>query len=72
MSTGVCDDKSRLIQEYQRTAEFYCAAVNNLAKKIGIVQKAEYERLSAATEKARYLSADAHDRLEHHIAKHGC
>lgn len=67
-----CEEKKRLMQEYQRTTEIYSAAVNDLAKKMGVVLKPEYERLSAATEKARHTSADARDRLERHIAQHGC
>src|SRR5581483_1205842 len=72
MSATICEEKAQLMREYQRTTELYAAAVNNLAKKMGVLLKAEYDRLNAATETARHASADARDRLQRHIAQHGC
>jgi hypothetical protein len=66
------EEKNRLMQEYQRTTEIYSAAVKSLAKKMGVIPKSEYVAMSASTEQARYNSMDARDRLERHIAQHGC
>jgi hypothetical protein len=67
-----CEEKTYLLNEYQRATEAYSAELRELTEKIGIVGKAEYDRLNEATEKARHISADARDRLQRHIAQHGC
>ena len=58
--------------EYQQTTAIYSAAVNILAKKMGVLPKSEYVVMSAAAEQARYDSIDARDHLELHIRQHGC
>jgi len=72
MPTASCEEKTRLTVEYHETIQLYSAAVNELARKTGVVLKEEYDRLSVAAEKARQVSTDARARLERHIAKHGC
>jgi len=67
-----CEEKSRLLQEYQRTTELYSSAVAELARKIGIVPRQKYQRLHEAAEKARFASADARDRMERHVFQHRC
>jgi hypothetical protein len=65
-----CDEKLRLLVEYQGVTQAYSAAIAKMVVK-GISQ-AEYRHFRALTEKARHSSMAARDRLERHIAEHGC
>jgi len=68
----VCPEKLRLMTEYNQTTNEYSLAVSVQLEKMGIVPKLEYRKVQQATEKARHISADARDKLERHIAQHGC
>jgi hypothetical protein len=68
----ICEEKTGLLLEYQRTTGTYAAAVSELVRQMGVVQKTEYDRLNQIAEQARHVSADARDRLERHIAQHDC
>ena|ERR1041385_419110 len=67
-----CTKKVQLLQEYQKATEVYSLAVTDLVKKIGIVAKVEYERLTDLSEICRDRSSHARDRLNRHVAEHGC
>jgi len=67
-----CEEKTRLLLEYQRTTEVYSTAVGDVAKNIGVVSKSEYERLHQAAEEARHESFAARERLDRHVAEHHC
>ena len=71
-SARACEEKTRLLLEYQTTTELYSKAVAELAAKMGVVPRSEYDKLNEAAEKARHISADARDHLERHIANHHC
>jgi hypothetical protein len=68
----ICTNKTRLLMEYQHTAERYSSAVSELARKLGTVPKDEYARLHREAELARLASMDARKLLEQHIEQHGC
>src|ERR1041385_4985539 len=67
-----CAEKVQLLQEYQKATEAYSVAVTDLAEKIGVVPKVEYDRLKKLTEICRHRSSHALDRLDRHTADHGC
>ena len=58
-----CDVKTALRSAFQSASERYSRAVMELSKSIGT---------ASAVEQARRLSIEARDRLERHIAEHGC
>ena len=72
MPSEPCEEKTRLLLEYQKATEMYSQKVAELAKNIGIIAQAEYKWLTKVSEACRHESADARDRLERHIAQHGC
>ena len=72
MAGKLCEEKTRLLLEYQSAAEAYAKAVAELVAKMGVTSKVAYEELNRAAEQARYASMDARDRLERHTAEHGC
>ena len=57
---------------WQGAAEAYSKKVAELSRKIGVVPKAEYERLTQTAEKARQHSIEAQAALEAHIRSHDC
>jgi hypothetical protein len=65
-----CQEKLRLLVEYQRLTQEYSSAIGNMVKR-GI-SKSEYDRLSSETDKARDRSIAARRRLAAHIVEHGC
>jgi hypothetical protein len=71
MSTEIpCEEKLRLLVEYQRMTQVHSAAVAEMAlKPTGHI---EFPFLREAAEKARRASTAARHRLELHIAEHGC
>jgi ABC-type transporter Mla subunit MlaD len=68
----LCDEKARLLQEYQAATDKYSGAVRTLAQTVGNVSKEEYERLRKTTEKARHTANDARGLLDLHVSRHGC
>ena len=68
--TASCDERIRLLVEYQRATAEYSAAVGDLAARI--ISVSEYKQLSASAKTARQASIDARERLERHIAEHHC
>jgi hypothetical protein len=69
---AACETKRDLLTKYQEATTAYSQAVAELARKIGIVKKADYDALSAAAHRARRLSATALEALEAHTDEHGC
>jgi uncharacterized membrane protein len=70
MTRAFCEEKMRLLLEYQRMTQAYSNAVGRMAGQ-GL-REHEYERMSAVTEKAREASIQARANLDRHIAEHGC
>jgi hypothetical protein len=69
---GSCSTKTILLDEWQSAAEIYSKAVAELSRQIGILAKADYERLTEAAENARKRSLEAQANLEAHVDDHGC
>lgn len=67
-----CEEKARLMSEYETTAKKFSETVTELQRKMGTSTKPEYERLNRATDEARLKSEQARLALEQHIAAHNC
>jgi hypothetical protein len=70
MPFSTCEEKLSLLLAYQRLGQGYSEAISKMTR--GNISSADYQRLSIATEKARIASIAARDRLNRHIAEHGC
>ena len=67
-----CPIKTTLLAAWQSAAQSYSKAVTELTHKIGVLSKADYERLKKAAEIARAASMQAQANLEAHVQDHGC
>ena len=67
-----CPTRTALLAAWQSAAEAYSKAVAELSGQIGVISKADYERLKQVAEDARYQSQEAQANLEAHIHEHGC
>jgi hypothetical protein len=67
-----CEDKTRLIAEYQEATAKFFSAVTELKDRLGKSSKDEYQRLQRRSEDGRVTSEQARLVLEQHIASHGC
>jgi len=65
-----CQEKLRLVLEYQKLTKDYFAAIGKTVMR-GIPES-EYDHLSRETEKARQRSIAARHGLARHIVEHGC
>jgi hypothetical protein len=68
----MCEEKTALLAAWKNAANGYSRTVSELSRKLGIIPKAEYERLKSAAEAARQRSIDAQAKLDAHIQEHGC
>ncbi len=71
-SKDACQEKARLVQEYQKATETHSAAVRALVRMVGLGSKNRYQELSKTAETARHCANDARGLLDAHIAQHGC
>jgi hypothetical protein len=67
-----CEEKARLVSEYETAAKRFAEAVTALQHKMGTSTKSEYERLNRAADEARLKSEQARLALEQHVAAHNC
>jgi hypothetical protein len=67
-----CEEKARLVKEYDDATLAFSDAVQELRRKMGTSPKTEYERLERISSQARVKSEQARLALEKHIAAHGC
>jgi hypothetical protein len=67
-----CEEKNRLLREYEAATVAFSAAVKELRLRMGTSPKEEYKRLAQSSNEARVKSDGARVALEHHIADHGC
>jgi hypothetical protein len=67
-----CDEKARLMAEYENSTAKFLEAVQELHRKMGTSPKEAYERLDRAANEARLKSEQARLSLEGHIAAHRC
>jgi hypothetical protein len=52
MKEPTCETKTKLLVAHQKATEFYVKAVSELARKIGVVSRTQYEKRSLAAERA--------------------
>jgi hypothetical protein len=67
-----CEEKTRLLMEYEAATSTFSGAVRELRRKIGTSPKEEYKRLEIIASEARDKSEQARLALERHIAAHRC
>ena len=67
-----CEEKARLVAEYNRAALVYSRAISVLNQKKATYPESEYERLRGAADDARIKCKEAHLAFERHMAEHGC
>ena len=70
MPLATCEEKLRLMFDYECRMLAYSRA--NGQTVVRILSQSEYRNIRAIAEKARHSFDDARDRLERHIAQHGC
>jgi hypothetical protein len=67
-----CEEKARLVKEYNVATAEFSEAVKQLHQRIGTSPKEEYTRLTQISNEARVQSEQARLALEKHIATHRC
>jgi hypothetical protein len=67
-----CEEKTRLVQEYQMATQGFADAVTELQRKMGTSAKEEYEQLNRVADEARLKAEHARIALEQHAAAHRC
>jgi hypothetical protein len=67
-----CEEKVRLLEEYQEASQRYASSVRELKQKIGTTPKDRYDGLHRASDEARVKTEQARIALEQHMAAHGC
>jgi hypothetical protein len=67
-----CEEKTRLVMEYEAATSAFSEAVKELRRKIGTSPKEEYKRLERVSTEARAKSEQTRLALEQHISTHRC
>jgi hypothetical protein len=67
-----CEEKTRLVQEYQMATQGFANAVTEPQRRMGTSAKEEYERLTRVADEARLKAEHARIALEQHAAAHRC
>jgi phosphopantetheinyl transferase (holo-ACP synthase) len=69
---SACENKARLLAEYQAAKEAYLKAVSELLRSVGTTTRMEFERLNLLVEHASIACAEAIKDLDLHTYQHGC
>jgi len=64
-----CEEKSRLMRQYQCATQRFSAAVSKLT---GEISETEYYSLLQIADRERMETMQARARLNGHVAEHGC
>ncbi len=67
-----CSEKAEWLRAYQEAVAEFSRTVSVLNDRIGVMPKAEYERVRSLSEKARRKADQARHNLENHVREHGC
>jgi hypothetical protein len=67
-----CNEKARLMRQYNVAASDYSRAVQLLQRRAGVMKKADYDELRGFAEKARKTAEEARAALDRHTTEHGC
>jgi hypothetical protein len=68
----MCEEKFRLLKEYDEAMHVFASAVMELRKQAGTSSKEEYEQLRNASDEARIKAERARQKLNRHVETHGC
>jgi uncharacterized protein YjcR len=68
----ICEEKIRLMAEYEEATSVFSQAVKELRQKIGTSPSEEYKRLAQNSNEARVKAEQARFALEQHISAHHC
>ena len=68
----ICEEKSRLVADYEEATAKFLDAVKEVRRKMGTSPKEEYERLDRVANEARVRSEHARLAVEQHVAAHRC
>ena len=69
---ALCEEKRRLVSEYQETTGKFSQAVTELLGKLGKSSRDDYQRLKTVSQERRARSEQARLALEQHVAAHQC
>jgi hypothetical protein len=67
-----CEEKNRLLREYEAATVAFSAAVQELRRRMGTSPREDYKRLERVSSGARMKAEQARLALEQHVASHGC
>ena len=67
-----CEQKNRLLREYEAATGSFSVAVIELRRRMGTSPEEEYKRLAQIADDARGKAEGARLALEQHISAHGC
>jgi len=67
-----CNEKRRLLFNFDRAAQAFSEAVTELTKRMGTISRRRYEELKRNSELLRLQCDEARMALEHHSAIHKC
>jgi methyl coenzyme M reductase gamma subunit len=67
-----CEEKNRLLREYDAATVSFSSAVSELRRRLGTSPKEEFKKLAQISDDARAKSEGARLALEQHISAHGC
>jgi hypothetical protein len=68
----ICEEKIRLMAEYEEAASVFSKAVKELRLRMGTSPREEYKRLAQNSNEARVTAEQARLSLEQHISAHRC
>jgi hypothetical protein len=72
MTPTLCLEKSRFLNAYEEASSAHAAAVTELRTKMGVLTQPEYDAAYSNTEVLRMEAREALERLNRHVAEHGC
>jgi len=67
-----CAERERLARELESARSSYSQAAKTLHGRLGVIGKAEYQRLNRAVEEAWTKVEGARAALDRHLDEHGC
>jgi hypothetical protein len=72
MTPSLCPEKRRLLNTYEEASSSHSASVTALRARMGVLTQPEYEAEYANTEVLRMEAREALEKLNRHVAEHGC
>ena len=73
MIDGCCEEKLRLLSEFQNATKLYSARVGAMSEATaGIIPTAEFSRLSKVASQAHEKCLEAYEQFRKHQAEHDC